>query len=111
MGVKAGKAPCRAVYRQSQTPLPAPVPRHSRSGHGAPAPLNIRPMKVTVDPILCEANAVCVRLVPQVFSIHEDDDGEDVLAIAGNGEVPAGLADGVRDAVNSCPKMALTLED
>jgi ferredoxin len=66
-------------------------------------------MKVTVDPVLCEANAVCVRLVPQVFSIHEDDEGEDVLAIANNGEVPAGHADGVRDAVNRCPKMALTV--
>ena len=48
-------------------------------------------MKVTVDPVACEANAVCVRLVPQVFSIHEDDDGEDVLAIANDGEVPAEL--------------------
>ncbi len=68
-------------------------------------------MKVTVDPVLCEANAVCARLVPQVFSIHEDDEGEDVLAIAHDGEVPAEHADGVRDAVNSCPKMALTLEE
>ena len=68
-------------------------------------------MKVTVDPILCEANAVCVRLVPQVFSIHEDDEGEDVLAIANDGEVPAEHADGVREAVNSCPKMALALDE
>lgn len=68
-------------------------------------------MKVTVDPVACEANAVCVRLVPRLFSIHEDDEGEDVLAIADNGEVPADLADAVHDAVNSCPKMALTLED
>jgi len=111
MGVKAGTSPGGIVPRQSQTRLPAPVPSHNRSGHGAPAPLNIRAMKVTVDPILCEANAVCVRLVPQLFSIHEDDDGEDVLAIANDGEVPAELAGGVRDAVNSCPKMALTLED
>ncbi|HEY6494360.1 MAG TPA: ferredoxin [Trebonia sp.] len=68
-------------------------------------------MKVTVDPVACEANAVCARIVPQVFSIHEDDDGEDVLAIAGDGEVPAELADGVRDAVTRCPKMALTAEE
>ena len=67
-------------------------------------------MKVTVDPVACEANAVCVRLVPRLFSIREDDEGEDVLAIADDGEVSADLADGVRDAVNSCPKMALTLE-
>ena len=67
-------------------------------------------MKVTVDPIACEANAVCVRLVPQVFSIHEDEVGEDALAIANDGEVPAEYASGVREAVNRCPKMALTLD-
>ena len=68
-------------------------------------------MKVTVDPVLCEANAVCVGLVPRLFSMHEDEDGEDVLAIASEGDVPADLADGVRDAVDRCPKMALTLEE
>jgi ferredoxin len=68
-------------------------------------------MKVTVDPGACEANAVCVRLVPRVFSIREDDDGEDVLAIAGDGEVSAELAEGVHDAVTRCPKMALILEE
>ena len=72
---------------------------------------NIRAMKVTVDPVACEANAVCVRLVPQVFSIHEDEEGEDVLAIAGDGEVTAEYAGGVRDAVTRCPKMALTLTE
>jgi ferredoxin len=66
-------------------------------------------MKVTVDPVACEANAVCAGLVPQVFSIHEDEDGEDVLAIANAGDVPAELADGVRDAVDRCPKMALSV--
>ncbi|HXT91475.1 MAG TPA: ferredoxin [Trebonia sp.] len=68
-------------------------------------------MKVTVDPIACEANAVCVRLVPQVFSIYEDEDGEDALAIANNGEVPAEHEAGVSDAVDRCPKMALLLEE
>ena len=68
-------------------------------------------MKVTVDPVLCEANAVCARLVPQLFSIHEDDDGEDVLAIADDGEVTAEHADGVREAVTRCPKMALSLDE
>ncbi|HEY0935798.1 MAG TPA: ferredoxin [Trebonia sp.] len=68
-------------------------------------------MKVTVDPVACEANALCVRLVPQLFSIHEDEDGEDVLAIAASGEIPAEYVTGVRDAVHRCPKMALTLQD
>jgi ferredoxin len=68
-------------------------------------------MKVTVDPVACEANAVCARLVPQLFSIHEDEDGEDVLAIAHDGEVPAENAAGVREAVARCPKMALALDE
>src|ERR1700722_19534266 len=90
--------------------LPVPVPWHSRSGHNPPARPNIRAMKVTVDPVACEANAIGARLVPQVFSIHEDEEGEDVLPIPGGGEVPAEHADGVRDAVSRCPKMALTLD-
>lgn len=68
-------------------------------------------MKVTVDPIACEANAVCARLVPQVFSIYEDEDGEDALAIANDGDVPAEHEQGVREALKRCPKMALSAED
>jgi ferredoxin len=68
-------------------------------------------MKVTVDPGVCEANAVCARLVPQVFSIHEDVEGDDVLVIANDGEVPAEHADGVRAAVTRCPKMALSVHE
>jgi ferredoxin len=63
-------------------------------------------MKVTVDRDLCEANGVCANLVPQVFDL----DDEDYLHIAA-GDVPAEEADQVRLAVQSCPKMALSLED
>ena len=68
-------------------------------------------MKVTVDPVACEANAVCVRLVPQLFSIYEDADGEDALAIANEGEFPESDAQGVREAAARCPKMALSLDE
>ena len=68
-------------------------------------------MRVEVDRDACEANAVCAGLVPQVFSIYEDEDGEDALAIANDGEVPAEYASGVRDAVTRCPKMALSLDE
>jgi ferredoxin len=67
-------------------------------------------MKVTVDSIACEANALCVRLAPQVFSIYEDSAGEDALAIAANGTVPPEYEAAVRDAVTRCPKMALSAE-
>jgi ferredoxin len=68
-------------------------------------------MKVTVDAVACEANAICVSLVPQVFSVHEDEDGADVLVIANDGEVPAELAGAVRGAVARCPKLALTFHE
>ena len=68
-------------------------------------------MKVSVDTIACEANAICARLVPQVFSIYEDDAGEDALAIASDGAVPPEHEPAVRDAVSRCPKMALSLEN
>jgi ferredoxin len=58
-------------------------------------------MRVTVDRDLCEANAVCAGLVPEVFDV------EHIAA----GEVPPELADGVRRAVQSCPKTALSLEE
>jgi ferredoxin len=63
-------------------------------------------VKVSVDWDACEANAVCAGLVPEVFEV----DDEDQLHIQVD-EVPPGLADAVRHAVNSCPKAALRLED
>jgi ferredoxin len=63
-------------------------------------------VKVEVDRDACEANAVCAGLVPEVFEV----DDEDQLHIR-PGEVPPGLGDAVRHAVNSCPKAALRLEE
>jgi ferredoxin len=62
-------------------------------------------MRVAVDRDLCEANGVCAGLVPGVFDL----DDEDYLHIL-RPEVPAGQADAVRQAVASCPKIALRLE-
>ncbi|HTU07841.1 MAG TPA: ferredoxin [Trebonia sp.] len=63
-------------------------------------------MRVTVDALLCEANAVCAGLVPQVFSVDEEDELHILTS-----EVPPELADAVREAVRSCPKTALLLEE
>ncbi len=62
-------------------------------------------MRVEVDRDSCEANAVCEGLVPEVFSV-DDDDRLHILV----GDVPADLADPVRHAVRSCPKAALRVE-
>jgi ferredoxin len=63
-------------------------------------------MRVEVDRDACEANAVCEGLVPEVFSV--DDDDRLLILVA---EVPADLADAVRHAVRSCPKAALRAEE
>jgi ferredoxin len=63
-------------------------------------------MRARVDRDLCEANAVCAGLVPEIFEV----DDEDSLVIQAE-QVPAGLASRVRHAVASCPKTALSLEE
>lgn len=63
-------------------------------------------MKVRVDPLVCEANGVCVGLAPEVFDL-DDDDQLHIL----QPHPPADQADLVRHAVRSCPKAALTAED
>ncbi|TYK48981.1 ferredoxin [Actinomadura decatromicini] len=63
-------------------------------------------MRVRVDPLVCEANAVCVGLAPDVFDLDDDDE----LRIL-RPDVPPEEADRVRHAVRSCPKAALTLDE
>ncbi len=63
-------------------------------------------MKVKVDYDVCEANAVCAGLVPEVFEVDDQDNLYILVS-----EVPPELADRVRHAVRSCPKAALSLEE
>lgn len=63
-------------------------------------------MEVQVDPLVCEANGVCVGLVPDVFDLDDDDE----LHIT-QPSPPAKLADRVRHAVRSCPKAALSVTE
>lgn len=63
-------------------------------------------MRVRVDPLACEANAVCVGLVPEVFDL---DDNDELHILEPNPS--AERLDKVRHAVRSCPKAALTLDE
>jgi ferredoxin len=63
-------------------------------------------MELKVDPLVCEANAVCVGLAPEVFDLDDDDN----LTILQPHPTPDQL-DRVRHAVRSCPKAALTLSE
>jgi ferredoxin len=61
-------------------------------------------MKVTVDPELCEANALCVAEAPEVFELSNDEVVDIVLP-----EPPPELESAVADAVVACPKQALRI--
>ena len=64
------------------------------------------PMKVVVDFDLCESNAVCMGIAPEVFEVREDD----FLYILQE-HPPEELRPQVEQAVRSCPKAAIRLED
>lgn len=63
-------------------------------------------MRVEVDRDLCESNAVCVGVAPEVFELGDDD-----LARVLVDRIPPDRQDEVREAVALCPKVALTLRD
>jgi ferredoxin len=63
-------------------------------------------MRVRADYDLCESNAVCAGLVPQVFEV-DDEDNLNILVT----DIPPELENQVRHAVMSCPKTALSLTD
>jgi ferredoxin len=63
-------------------------------------------MRVIVDRDLCESNGVCEGLAPEVFRIDDDDT---LLILQEHPD--ESLRAKVQDAVRSCPKQALTLQE
>jgi ferredoxin len=61
-------------------------------------------MKVIVDYDRCEANAVCMRVCPEVFEVREDDN------LYLTTETPERLRSKVEEAVRLCPRQAISLE-
>ena len=63
-------------------------------------------MRARVDHDLCEANGVCVRLVPEVFELDDDD------RLRLKQEHPdEALRSRLAEAVRRCPKQALAIVD
>jgi len=62
-------------------------------------------MKVKIDPELCNGDEVCVQLCPEVFEMQEDK------AVVIMDEIPENLQDSVREAADSCPSEAITIEE
>lgn len=61
-------------------------------------------MKIVVDYDLCEGNAVCMKLCPEVFAVREDDRTH--LRVE---HLPEELREKVEVAVRRCPRQALSL--
>ena len=63
-------------------------------------------MKVVVDHDLCEANARCMELAPEVFQVDEED--ENHILIENPGEE---LRVKLEEAVRLCPRQAISIEE
>jgi ferredoxin len=64
-------------------------------------------MKVIVDELRCDAHGLCVSACPEVFALDDDDDVVRVL----NDQPDESLRPGLLQAVQGCPKAAITIED
>ena len=63
-------------------------------------------MRVVVDYDLCESNAICMAVAPEVFEV-DDEDNLNLL----QEEPPEDLRPKVEEAVRRCPKQALSIQD
>ncbi len=63
-------------------------------------------MKIVVDFELCEANAVCMGIIPEVFDL-DDDDYLHVLS----DDVTPDNEDQIREAVRQCPRQAISIQE
>ena len=62
-------------------------------------------MRVSVDQALCEANGLCVGILPEVFDLDDDE----VLQVR-EGELAEDEVERGRLAVTTCPKRALMVQ-
>ena len=62
-------------------------------------------MRVVVDFDLCESNAVCMSIAPEVFEVRDDN----FLYILQE-EPPEELRPRVEEAVRRCPRQAISVE-
>lgn len=63
-------------------------------------------MKVIIDMDLCEGNAVCSKVAPEVFAVGEDDKASLVNKNPGED-----LRAKIDAAVRRCPRQALSIQE
>ena len=64
-----------------------------------------RPLRLEVDWQACDARGLCAELLPEAVAL--DEWGYPVVT----GEVPPAAVGDAREAVRSCPRLALRLRD
>ena len=64
------------------------------------------PMRVVVDFDLCESNAVCMGIAPEVFEVRDDD-----FLYVLQENPPEELRPKIEEAVQRCPKQAISIEE
>jgi ferredoxin len=63
-------------------------------------------MKIVVDYDLCESNAVCMGIAPEVFEVRDDD-----FLYVLNEHPDESMRPKMDEAVRRCPKQAISIED
>ena len=63
-------------------------------------------MKIEVDFGLCEANAICMGIIPEVFEV----DDQDYLHVLSD-EVTPENEERIREAVRQCPRQAISIKE
>lgn len=63
-------------------------------------------MRVVVDMDVCESNAICQGIAPEVFEVRDDD----VLYLLVE-QPDESLRPKIEQAVRMCPKQAISIED
>lgn len=63
-------------------------------------------MRIVVDYDLCESNAICMGIAPEVFEVRDDD----FLYVLDEHPDEA-LRPKIEEAVRRCPKQAISIED
>ena len=63
-------------------------------------------MRVVVDFDLCESNAICMQVAPEIFEVRDDD-----FLYVLNEEPGEDRRAAVEEAVQRCPKQAISIQD
>jgi ferredoxin len=63
-------------------------------------------MRVVVDFDQCESNALCMGILPEVFEVRDDD-----FLYVLDEHPPEEMREKLMEAVRSCPKNAISIED